>query len=580
MRDQHKDFLKSNAPIFNQTQQRVALLLLTVCTFFLLLGSRPLNEPDEGRYSEIAREMIETGDWLVPHFWYLPHFAKPPLTYWAVAVSMELFGQNEWAVRLPVALAGLSGVFAAWLLGCSLGGRRVGIWSVLILQTSLLYFAMSRMLTTDIFLAQFVVWAIYFFWRSWLCLRDASAKNFWAWHLAGWLAIVLGFLIKGPVALVIPLFGLALLSISRGKSFLRERLLWGGLLVGLALFFLLAAPWFLVADRRLPGTLHYMVFHQAGGHMMGNSIKGRAGFPFYFFVILAAGLLPWTWLLGWLWRRAHWRQLSEIQKDGWLLLNAYAGFTFTLFSLMHSKLPAYILPIFPALAVLLAMRFFGDDEEGVPRAPAWVWHACTLSPFVLLIAFSVALAPVYHVTLPRWMTWQAPATAVAAAIILWKTRKWNISRRALVTVGAAIVSLLVIVQEASLFETHFKFNQTLKPLGAALRNNYHPGDAVVCWGGLPEGLPFYSGGVISMTNRPYFAEMKLFRVPFEYPGNVERAGSLLLTNEDAFVQFLKSDRRVLVIAPAERFQKFQKTGQYPTLHVLLRSGQWELAANR
>ena len=76
---------------------KFGLPALTLFAFFILLGNRPLNEPDEGRYSEVAREMIETGNWLVPHFWYLPHLDKPPLTYWLVAVSMKIFGQNEWA---------------------------------------------------------------------------------------------------------------------------------------------------------------------------------------------------------------------------------------------------------------------------------------------------------------------------------------------------------------------------------------------------------------------------------------------------------------------------------------------------
>src|SRR5205807_2679554 len=152
-------------PNVDSPRQRWWLAGLTLFTFLFLLGSRSLNEPDEGRYAEIAREMIETGDWLVPHFWYVPHFDKPPMTYWLVGASMEVFGQNEWAVRLPLALAGLSGVIAAWFLAKSLGGRRVAVWSVLILQSTLLYFAMSRMLTTDTFLTQFNAWAMYFLWR-------------------------------------------------------------------------------------------------------------------------------------------------------------------------------------------------------------------------------------------------------------------------------------------------------------------------------------------------------------------------------------------------------------------------------
>ena len=80
--------MKSTTPILSQNRQSWALLLLTLGTFFILLGSRSLNEPDEGRYAEIAREMIETRYWLVPHFWYVPHFDKPPMTYWLVASSM------------------------------------------------------------------------------------------------------------------------------------------------------------------------------------------------------------------------------------------------------------------------------------------------------------------------------------------------------------------------------------------------------------------------------------------------------------------------------------------------------------
>src|SRR5437762_4512926 len=178
------------------------LVALTSLTFLFLLGSRSLNEPDEGRYAEIAREMLELNDWIVPHLWYAPHLDKPPLTYWSVAVSMAIFGRNEWAVRLPLALAGLSGVWVSYRLGRALGGQRVGLWSALILQSSLLYFVMARMLTTDILLTQFIAWAVYFLWQSWRSLdadrpeanRTDWFKRFIGWHLGGWTMIALGFL--------------------------------------------------------------------------------------------------------------------------------------------------------------------------------------------------------------------------------------------------------------------------------------------------------------------------------------------------------------------------------------------------
>ena len=575
--------MKPATPISTGARQRWVLLALTVFTFFFLLGSRALNEPDEGRYSEIAREMIETGNWLVPHFWYLPHLDKPPMTYWLVAASMKLFGQNEWAVRLPLALAGISGVWVAWLLGCSIGGRRVGLWSALILQSSLLYFVMARMLTPDIFLTQFVAWAMYFFWRSWLALNSQFAihnSQFFGWHLAGWVAIALGFLTKGPVALVIPLIALAALVIYRWKTFSQKKLLLGGLVGGLALFLVLAMPWFLAIFQRVPDAFHYMVFSQAAGHLLGTTIKNRHGNFFYFFGILVVGLLPWIWLLGWLWRRAYWRSLDVKSKDAWVLLNAWAVFTFALFSFSQAKLPAYILPIFPAIAVLIALRFFNEEKApDVPCAPNWIWRLCAASSVLLLIAVPLVLPPIFHVTLPVWMKWQAPMAAVAGLGIFWLAKRWNSSVRAAIAAGLGIFSLMTGIAEAPLFETDFKSNQTLKPLGLALRENFQVGGAVVCWGRLPQGLPFYSGGAISSSNRPYLGGMDLTQVPFEFPSNRERLGELLLPDENALVQLLQGGRRVWLVSFGNTLKHFKEDHAMP-LTLVTNVGQWELSLNR
>jgi 4-amino-4-deoxy-L-arabinose transferase-like glycosyltransferase len=575
--------LKSTTPILSQNRPQWALLLLTVCTFCVLLGSRGLNEPDEGRYAEIAREMIETHDWLVPHFWYVPHFDKPPMTYWLVAASMKLFGQNEWAVRLPLALAGLSGVLAAWFLAKSVGGRRVAVWSVLILQSSLLYFAMSRMLTTDIFLTQFTAWAIYFLWRSWICLREpgTSAKCFWRWHLAGWLAIALGFMTKGPIALAMPLVAVLLLLVVRRKTFTQKRLLFGGLLVGLLLFLVVAAPWYVAANARVPGTLNYMIFHQAAGHVLGTTIHTRQGFPGYFFVIVPVGLLPWSWLLGWLWRREHWRRMPSLQQDGWLLLNFWALFTFTLFNITHSKLPAYILPIFPALAVLLALRFFRDTETKDPGLPpGWVWTLCAVTPLFLSAGFPVVLPALYRVPIPAWVWCQVVILAIAVVVIIAQARTWVVSRRAALIVATAIASMMILAGEAPSFETDFRSNQTLKPLGALVQKNVRPGDALLLWKQLPEGLAFYSHGVISHTNRPYFGVMNLTKLPFEFTGNRERIGDLLLETDEQVRHLLSGDRRVVVIVQENTLPKFQNATASVPLHALDKSGVWRLYSNR
>jgi 4-amino-4-deoxy-L-arabinose transferase-like glycosyltransferase len=567
---------------FTEARQRWLLLLLTAFTFFILLGSRALNEPDEGRYSEIAREMIETGDWVVPHLWYLPHLDKPPMTYWLVAGSMKLFGQNEWAARLPLALAGMSGVWAAWLLGCSLGGRRVGFWSALILQTSLLYFVMARMLTTDMFLAAFNTWAVYFFWRSWQSLKPevgSQKKEFFGWHLAAWAAIALGFLTKGPIALAIPLVTLAVLVIYRWKNFAAKKLLLGGLAGGPGLFLVLVLPWFLAVFRRVPEALDYMTVYQAAGSVLGTTIKDRKGSVFYFFGILAVGLLPWTFLLGWLWRRAHWRGLDVKSKDGWTLLNTTAIFTFALFSFSQAKLPAYILPIFPVLAVMLAWRFFGNPPEA-KSAPASAWRFCLGSSLLLPAAFPLAMVYAFHNPLPEWMKWQTAVMAGMILFVLWLTRKWKPSACATLAIGLALWSLVITAAEIPLFQNNLRRNQPLKSLGLTLRENCRPGDVIVCWGQLPEGLPFYAYPAISVTNRPYFGDMNLRQVPFEFPGNTERLGRLLLPDDAALANLLAESRRVWVAGFNDEVGHFLHNHPATPLTLVTNAGQWKLFVNR
>lgn len=575
---------------FTETRQRWLLLLLTAFTFFILLGSRALNEPDEGRYSEIAREMIETGNWVVPHFWYLPHLDKPPLTYWLVAISMKLFGQNEWAARLPLALAGMSGVGAVWLLGSSIGGRRVGFWSSLILQTSLLYFVMARMLTTDMFLTQFTAWAVYFLWRSWQSLTSdlrPRTSDFWLWHLAGWAAIALGFLTKGPVALVIPLVALTALVVYRWKSFAAKKLLLGGLTAGLALFLVLVLPWFLAVFRRVPESFDYMTFGQAAGHLLGTTIKNRKGGLFYFFGILAVGLLPWTFLLGWLWRRVPPAPTADVgvrvpvvlQKDAWVLLNVWVIFTFTLFSFSQAKLPAYILPVFPALAVMLAWRFFGDERMTRP-APALVWRFCLGSSLWLPAAFPLAVVYAFHHPLPGWMKWQTPVIVGIMLLVLWQARKRNPSKCAGLTVVLVVLGLVVTLAEIPWFQGSLRRNSTLKPLGLVLREKCQSGDAVVCWGDLPEGLAFYAYPAIDATHRPYFGDMNLTQVPFEFPGNQKRLGDLLLPDDGALAHLLAEDRRVWVVGINDTVEHFLQNHPAAPLNLVTNAGPWKLFVNR
>ena len=571
-------------------RQQWWLLALTLFTFFFLLGSRSLNEPDEGRYAEIAREMIELDDWLVPHLWYVPHLAKPPLTYWAVAVSMSVFGQNEWAVRLPLALAGISGVWVSYLFGLALGGQRVGIWSALIVQGSLLYFVMARMLTTDIFLTQFIAWTVYFFWRSWRCLdaeaRDKESdqlratKRFFAWHLAGWTTAALGFLTKGPVALAVPMAAVTALAIYRRNVGARQKMPLSGMATGLILFGVWVAPWFWLVFDRVPLASRFMIFGQVMGHALGTAIKNRPGHPLYYFVILGIGFLPWTLLLGWLWRGAHWRGLNTAQKEGWTMLSVWVLFTFILFSLTRAKLPAYILPLFPALAVMVALRFFAPGaDSNAPQPPGWTWPVCMISPLALMVAIPLVMLFLFRIDQPLELTVQGAIALVALGLLGWRRREFSAIQCAAVSVVLGLLNLQVIAASAPFVETGLKRNQTLKPLGLALKQAWRPGVTLVCWGRLPQGLPFYAHPVISAANRPFLGGMAFNQVPFEFPGNRERFGDRILVDEAAMIRLLSGNRPVLVVGLSGSLNHFQPWLEHTPLDLIARVGQWELFSN-
>lgn len=604
------------------------LVATVLLLFFFLLGTRSLNEPDEGRYAEIAREMVETGNWLVPHIWYVPHLDKPPFTYWAVAASLSVFGVNEWAVRLPLALAGLSAAWATFLFVRSVAGAAAARWSMLILGTSSLYWVMARMLTTDIFLTQFIAWAIYCFWRSWRSLdaledsppsggaalppkggtpnggedepdpaadaRGLAARRCFGWQLAAWAAMAGGFLTKGPIALVIPLaaFG-ALLLWRRTAGGARFSVLLFGALAGAPLFAVLALPWFWMVWESVPHSFEFMVKGQVVGHALQAAAKNRAQ-PFWFFVpVLLGGFLPWTPLLGWLWRRAHWRSLEARTQEAWLVLSVWAGVTFVLFSVNSAKLMHYMLPLFPALAALVALRWpvlgapvsdpassssppSAGAETGAPR---WVWRILPAGAVLPLIAFPLGCWFAFKVQDQLWVRITPLAAGMLLAVVAWESRKWTAALCARWACGLAMVALFVTVALTPLVETELRSNQTLKPLGLALRHEFHDGDLVIVRSRIPQGLPFYAHPVISADRRPWLSGLPEHRMPFEFPGNRERFGDRVLKDDHIFSNLLAGPQRVLVVGFKGSFSSARPLARGKPLRLLAEVGDWELFTN-
>ena len=334
------------------------LLGLLVLMAFAFQGTRGIYEPDEGRYTATAINMLESGDWLLPTLdGERPHLTKPPVTYWAIAASVALLGYDEWAARLPGALA----FVGTGLLLFGLG-RRVCpakpwlpplVWSL-----SLAPLAGANIISTDALLVSFETAAMYAFVEWWS--RDAADGR--RWLLAMWVAWGIAFMTKGPPGLL-PLAGMVAFLAVHDRTRLRRMFRpWG-----LAAFAVVAFSWFAVVVAQQPGRLGYFLGYEVYGRVFTavhrRNSEWYGGFQVYLPVLLAGALPWWAFALAaaggprQAWTRL--RQGLRRRDPGLLLLLYWLLVPLAVFFLARSRLHLYVLPLFVPLALLLARPLAG-----------------------------------------------------------------------------------------------------------------------------------------------------------------------------------------------------------------------------
>lgn len=311
------------------------------------LSLRPLFNTDEGRYAEIPREMLQSGDWVIPHLNGLAYIEKPPLQYWATALSLRVLGHTELAARLYVGLCALATVLTVGLIAKRLWGEAPAWRSAAMLLSMLLFIAMGQLLTLDMSLTFYMTVAL----SGFLAAQCATARGSLPWMLLAWGATALGVLTKGLVAAAIPAAVLILYSLMSRDASPWRRLHVGA---GAALLLLISVPWFYLAARRLPDFLQFFFIREHFARYL-TPIADR-GAPWWFFgVVFVLGSAPWTLpalrALSQGWRRPA---AGDRTFDAMLFLRLWVLFVCVFFSLSSSKLIPYILPAMPALALLMA----------------------------------------------------------------------------------------------------------------------------------------------------------------------------------------------------------------------------------
>jgi 4-amino-4-deoxy-L-arabinose transferase-like glycosyltransferase len=336
------------------------LVLLFACIMAIApAGDRGLFEPDEGRYAEIARTMLATGDWLTPRFQGHEHLTKPPFAYWATALGLAAFGVNVFGARFAAACAFLGGILATGGIARILYGRRAGLLASLIFATFPLAFATGHFVSTDVFVMFWQILGVWAAARAWSAPEQARPFR-WCF----WLAFGMAFFTKGPPGLLamIPIAAVGVQRWRRGSP----RVLWSA--AGFATFLAVASWWFLVQVIRDPSRWRYFLVDETYGRIATDQ-HHRETTRWIYVGAFVAGVLPWLYgYVAVLARiRAFLRSRPRRLSPGALLIGAWILPSLAIFNLARSRLVLYVVPLLAPLAVAFAACFAASGRP----APRW-----------------------------------------------------------------------------------------------------------------------------------------------------------------------------------------------------------------
>ena len=444
--------------MFSRIQPSRLLLILAFVwvQFFLDLGGLGLVGPDEPRYAQVAREMLVSGDFVTPRYFGEPWLEKPVLYYWLASAAYWLFGINEFSARLPSALAAVLGVFCVYFVGRQREGPAEGLFSCLILAASILYFSLARAASTDMVFsaAMAVAWTALFFllFGGKGLLRDSGASG----SPLGLLLIFYAFLglatlAKGPAGFVLPLVSLAVFLLLTGRMKLAASF---RPLTGVLVLLAVVLPWYgLCTLANGWGFVEEFLIR----HNLERFLTDRYEHPqpFWFFPAVALiGFFPWSLQLipsaRSLFRHGdRWRSLAASQD---LFLWLWLLTPLVVFSLSRSKLPGYLLPAAPAIALLIGRQvrlWLKPEPEGA--RPPWfkdffVFQALCLMLAGLALPFYASRLNLPVESLAGVASGLLAGTGALALLFYWRRR-----RTASVACYLAAVALAVVLVTGGVF---------------------------------------------------------------------------------------------------------------------------------
>ena len=446
------------------------------------MATRSLISPDEGRYATLSWGMLHTGDWVTPRLNGILYFEKPPLQYWLGAIFMKLFGLNEFAARLWPALSGFLTALVVGATANRLWGKEAGIRSLAIAASMTWVFGNAHFLTLDAGLTFFLTISLCAVLIARYTAATPVERRRWIW--LAWAAMAGAVLSKGLIGIVIPGATLVVTAIWR-----RDLSLWRGMhwFSGLLIFLALAAPWFVLVSMRNPGFAEFFFIHEHFARYL-TKVHQREGAWWYYLPFLLGGMLPWIGGLPWLVKRNTSGPRGAIAATDVLI--AYSAFVLLFFSASGSKLPSYILPMFPALALLLGLRLVAVPAKTLRvhlLVPALLW--------AIALAASTQSGRVTSNSTPAEVFGQlAEGLRMGALLFLGGAAlAWWWLRRDRNTLAILTLALAHVIGVAVVLAAHEPFGRlkSATPYVAVLEPVIQSGAPVFSVGGYDQTLPFY-----------------------------------------------------------------------------------------
>jgi 4-amino-4-deoxy-L-arabinose transferase-like glycosyltransferase len=519
------------------TKHIIVLILLSYIFLFQGIGDYSLKEPDEGRYAEIPREMIELNDYIVPHLNYVRYFEKPPLFYWAVAVSYKCFGVNEWAFRFPNAFSAFLCVIALYIFIRRWINSRTAFISSIILITSFGFFSMSRIVTIDMFFSMWLFLCLLFFYGYY---REKKSFFIYAFYcVLGLATLAKGFVPIMLIAVTIIIF----LLTEKKISFLKE-LKW---IKGISIYCLVVLPWLLMISIREKEFFYFFVIDQQILRFLTSKHK-RTGSIFYFFPVLLGGMFPWSLFIP--------RSMVKLwNKSELRLFIIWSCVVFIFFSISKSKLPPYILPIFPSLSIVIGHLFC--EQWHKPDK----WKMESFAYTFIFFLFSAVSALGISGSLNQWVN-QISSEAIN---ILVNLKGFLIAVSVISIITACLFCFRKFGRYSLTFCTLFTFSflfmiilllnlniidmlNTTKKISNLINEKKYNYDYIINYASYDQTLPFYTKKRIIIAS--YKGELEM--------GSQYNDSKNYFIDEDTLINLYKTDKRIFCVLKEKKLNRLKE----------------------